>query len=208
MQRALTWPPRSPALGNTSAGSATQWRRDEIARIEDRLDRHWAGTVLDAALDGDPLAYGLDHLRYAAHTLSADPSQPDHFEILRAALEDHRHDRISAIYRGDRPAPDHLVTELGPLPGPGAGRAAWAALALRIEERVDFPPAEPPRELSLVEQRWSQLGQPEPISPDRLIAAADRLPLGRLTEAGPAEWTVVLDQATEVHRQVARSQER
>lgn len=198
----------SGARDHQQSERANQWRRDEIARIDDRRDRHCAETVLDAALDGDPLAYGLDHLRRAARTLSDDPSQPDHFEILRAALEDHRLDRVTAIYRADCPAPDHLVTELGPIPEPGPGRAVWAALALRIEERADFPPAEQARELSLVEQRWAQLGQPNPISAGRLIAAADRLPLGRLTEAGPVEWTAVLDQATELHQQLARRQER
>lgn len=189
---------------------ANTWRHDAIADIDDRLDRHWAETVLSAAVEGDALAYGLDRLRHAAHTLADDPSQPDHHRILRAALEDHHRERLLAIYRGDLPAPDHLTSQLGPLPEPGPGRAAWAGLALRIEQHADTPPpVEPERELSLLEQRWNELGRPTPIPDDRFITVADNLPLGRLADAGPDEWNNVLDQAQEiVHRQLARRQER
>jgi conjugative relaxase-like TrwC/TraI family protein len=189
---------------------ANAWRHDAIADLDDRLDRHWAETVLSAAVEGDPLAHGLDRLRHAVHTLADDPSQPDHHQILRAALDDHHRQTILAVYRGDHPAPDRLTDELGPLPEPGPGRAAWAGLALRVEHRADTPPAaEPESELSLLERRWNELGRPTPIPSDRLIMAADNLPLGRLTDAGPEEWNIILDQAEEViHRQLARRQER
>ena len=189
---------------------ANAWRHDAIADIDDRLDRHWAETVVSAAVEGDPLAYGLQRLRQAVHTLADDISQPDHHQILTTALEDHHRETITAIYRGDRPPPDHLADELRPLPEPGPGRAAWAGLALRIEQRPDAPPAaEPESELSLLERRWNELGRPTPIPNDRLITVADSLPLGRLTDAGPDEWNIVLDQAEEViHRQLARRQER
>lgn len=187
---------------------ANQWRHDEIARIDDQLARHWADTVLDAAIDGDPLAYGLDRLRHATHTLADDISRPDHHEILRTALQNHRHEAITAIYRGNRPAPDHLVNELGLLPEPGPGRAAWAALALRIEECADSPPVEPEREMSLLERRFRELGRPSPIRPDHLITVADNLPLGRLIGAGPEEWNAVVDQASQAYRQMELAQGR
>lgn len=66
---------------------------------------------------------------------------------------------------------------------------------------------EPERELSLLERRWNELGRPTPIRNDRLITVADNLPLGRLTDAGPDEWTAVVEQATHECRQIERAQE-
>jgi len=187
---------------------ANAWRHEVLADIDDRLDRHWAETVLSAAVEGDPLAYGIDRLHHAAHSLADDPSQPDHHRILCAALEDHRRETITAIYRSHRPAPDRLTDELGPLPEPGPGRAVWAALALQVEERADTPTAEPEREMSLLEQRWNELGRPTPIPNGRLITVADNLPLGQLADAGPDEWNAVLDQATHACRQLEHAQQR
>lgn len=187
---------------------ANAWRHEVLADIDDRLDLHWTQTVVSAAVEGDPLAYGIDRLRHATHALVDDPSQPDHHEILRAALEEHHRETITAVYRGDRPPPDHLTGELGPLPESGPGRAAWAALALQIEERADTPSVEPGRKMSLLEQRWHQLGQPTPIPHPRLITVADGLPAGRLTDAGPDEWNAILEQATHRCRQLERAQER
>ena len=188
---------------------ANAWRHNAIADLDEQLNRHWAETVLSAAVEGDPLAYGLDRLRHAVHTLTDDPSQPDHHQILRAALDDHHRETILAIYRGNHPAPDHLTDQLGPLPEAGPGRAAWAGLALRIEESADAPPAvEPERELSLLERRWNELGRPTPIANDRLIMVADNLPFGPLTDAGPDEWNAILEQATAVCRQYELAHER
>lgn len=118
--------------------------------------------------------------RHAA--LSTDASQPDHYEILRAALAERREARVEAIYRGTCPASPDLTNELGP----GPGRAVWSTLALRIDERAAAPPPVPQRSMSLVEQHLARCLEPEHVSADRLIAAADGLPVLAADDAGPA----------------------
>ena len=48
---------------------AEGWRRPEINRLREQLAEHWATTVVSCARAGDPLAYGTDRLRQAAHHL-------------------------------------------------------------------------------------------------------------------------------------------
>jgi hypothetical protein len=48
------------------------WRHARLAEIDDGLQRHWAGAVLSAVREGDPLAYGEDRLRQARSTCAAD----------------------------------------------------------------------------------------------------------------------------------------
>jgi len=52
------------------------WRPEEVHRLGEQLAEHWAGTVVACVRAGDPLAYGTDHLRGAAH---------------------HRHDQLAAL---------------------------------------------------------------------------------------------------------------
>ncbi len=47
------------------------WRSKRIVAIDDELARHWAPVVLAAARQDDPLAFGLDRLRAARVTYSA-----------------------------------------------------------------------------------------------------------------------------------------
>lgn len=47
------------------------WRPVEINHLQDQLDEHWAGVVLDCARAGDPLAFGIDRLRHARRSLNA-----------------------------------------------------------------------------------------------------------------------------------------
>ncbi len=56
--------------------AAEGWRPDEVHRLGEQLAEHWAGTVVTCVRAGDPLAYGTDHLRAAAH---------------------HRHDQLAAL---------------------------------------------------------------------------------------------------------------
>ena len=52
--------------------AAEGWRRDEIPRLQDQLDHHWAGVVAVCVHADDPLAFGIDKLRHARATLAAD----------------------------------------------------------------------------------------------------------------------------------------
>ena len=47
--------------------AAEGWRRPEINRLREQLAEHWAVTIVSCARAGDPLAYGTDRLRHAAH---------------------------------------------------------------------------------------------------------------------------------------------
>jgi hypothetical protein len=51
---------------------AEGWRRDEIARLRDQLDHHWAGVVAACVQADDPLAFGVDKLRHARSTAAGD----------------------------------------------------------------------------------------------------------------------------------------
>jgi hypothetical protein len=51
---------------------AEGWRRDDLARLHDQLDHHWAAVVVACVGADDPLAYGTDELRHARATLVAD----------------------------------------------------------------------------------------------------------------------------------------
>jgi conjugative relaxase-like TrwC/TraI family protein len=51
---------------------AEGWRRDEVARLYDQLDRHWARVIAACVGADDPLAYGVDRLRHARATLIGD----------------------------------------------------------------------------------------------------------------------------------------
>lgn len=62
--------------------------------------------------------------------------------------------------------------------------------------------------MSLLEQRFHELGRSAPIRPDHLINVADNLPMGHLADAVPNEWSAVLEQASHTYRQVERTQER
>jgi hypothetical protein len=53
------------------------WRRDEIPRLRDRLDHHWARVIGDCLRADDPLAFGVDKLRHARATTAADLSSID-----------------------------------------------------------------------------------------------------------------------------------
>ena len=46
---------------------AEGWRRPEINRLREHLAEHWATIIVSCARADDPLAYGTDRLRHAAH---------------------------------------------------------------------------------------------------------------------------------------------
>jgi hypothetical protein len=54
------------------------WRYDRLVEIDDGLEHHWAGVVLSAVREGDPMAYGEERLRHARSTYAADLSRVKH----------------------------------------------------------------------------------------------------------------------------------
>ena len=57
--------------------AAEGWRRDDLVRLRDELDHHWAQVVIDCVRVDDPLAFGIDKLRHARTTTLGDPAQLD-----------------------------------------------------------------------------------------------------------------------------------
>jgi conjugative relaxase-like TrwC/TraI family protein len=53
------------------------WRRDELIRLCDQLDHHWADVVTSCVRADDPLAFGIDKLRNARITAVSDLYQLD-----------------------------------------------------------------------------------------------------------------------------------
>jgi hypothetical protein len=50
---------------------AEGWRRDDIRRLHEQVDDHWAQVVAACVRADDPLAFGLDKLRHARATTAA-----------------------------------------------------------------------------------------------------------------------------------------
>ena len=48
------------------------WRREEIPRLRDQIDHHWARVIGDCVKADDPLAFGVDKLRHARVTTATD----------------------------------------------------------------------------------------------------------------------------------------
>ncbi len=56
---------------------AEGWRRDDLRRLHDQLDDHWARVVAACVRADDPLAFGIDKLRHARATAAARVNQLD-----------------------------------------------------------------------------------------------------------------------------------
>ena len=76
---------------------AEGWRRDDIRRLHDQLDDHWARVVAACVRADDPLAFGIDKLRHARATTAArvnqldaqvPPDRGDEWQQLRRQLPD------------------------------------------------------------------------------------------------------------------------
>ena len=92
--------------------AAEGWRRDEVPRLQDQLDHHWAEVVAACVNADDPLAFGTDKLRHARATVAldlqrlADAAPPDREgerEQARQELGDTlraRHDAEAAVAAG------------------------------------------------------------------------------------------------------------
>jgi hypothetical protein len=56
---------------------AEGWRRDDLLRLHEQLDDHWARVVAACVRADDPLAFGIDKLRHARATTAARTIQLD-----------------------------------------------------------------------------------------------------------------------------------
>ncbi len=56
---------------------AEGWRRDDLRRLHEQLDGHWARVVAASVRADDPLAFGIDKLRHARATTAARVNQLD-----------------------------------------------------------------------------------------------------------------------------------
>ena len=56
---------------------AEGWRREDLRRLHDQLDDHWARAVAACVRADDPLAFGIDKLRHARATTAARVDQLD-----------------------------------------------------------------------------------------------------------------------------------
>jgi conjugative relaxase-like TrwC/TraI family protein len=79
--------------------AAEGWRRDELTRLHDQLDLHWAEVVTSCVRADDPLAFGIDKLRHARTTTTAG------LDRLDAAIPA---DRITEWEQTRRQLPDIL----------------------------------------------------------------------------------------------------
>lgn len=81
---------------------ANRWRHHEIDAIDHQLGLHWTRTVLDAARDDHPLAYGPDHLRTARRFLTKHPEagRPVDLDVLDTAVA-----QLDAIQQASIPVP-------------------------------------------------------------------------------------------------------
>jgi hypothetical protein len=57
--------------------NAQGWRRDDLIRLHEDLDHHWAKVVTGCVRADDPLAFGIDKLRYARTTTLVDLGRLD-----------------------------------------------------------------------------------------------------------------------------------
>ncbi len=57
--------------------AAEDWRRDDLTRLHDDLDHHWAKVVTGCVRADDPLAFGIDKLRHARTTTMVDLGRLD-----------------------------------------------------------------------------------------------------------------------------------
>ena len=54
-----------------------RWRQEDLVRLRDRLDDHWAQTVAACVRADDPLAFGIAKLRHARSTTASRIDQLD-----------------------------------------------------------------------------------------------------------------------------------
>jgi hypothetical protein len=61
---------------------ANQWRAKRITQLDRQIAQHWTDTVIDAARDGYPTAYGTQHLHAARDYLAAQTLSEGHTPLV------------------------------------------------------------------------------------------------------------------------------
>ncbi len=100
--------------------TAEGWRRDDLVRLRDQLDHHWAEVVAACVVADDPLAFGIDKLRHA-----------------RSHLGCRRTGQLDAAVpadRADRMAPGPPPAARRGQPGPPSRGASWRQCRARLQD--------------------------------------------------------------------------
>jgi hypothetical protein len=104
--------------------SAEGWRRDDISRLQGQLDCHWAEVVEACAQADDPLAYGVDKLRYARATTARGLRALDaKVPVDRAAERDAARQRLADVNRARQQAQEALGSARAAIDE--SGRRRW-----------------------------------------------------------------------------------
>ncbi len=144
--------------------AAEGWRRDDISRLRDRLDHHWAAVVAACVQADDPLAYGVDKLRHARATTVGDLRHLDAAApVDRAAEHDDAHCRLADAYRARQQAEKAL----------GSARAAFDESGRRRWGRKDEQEAAPAKAgVVFAEQRLERAAGVEGKLRERFVSLA------------------------------------
>jgi conjugative relaxase-like TrwC/TraI family protein len=84
---------------------ANQWRIQSIEHLQQQLDDHWTAATVSATRDGNPYAYGPQHLRTARQTLAAQIDDPRQL-VVDSPLATTVGDPVQALIDLDRPVID------------------------------------------------------------------------------------------------------
>ena len=145
--------------------AAEGWRRDDVSRLREQLEHHWARVVAGCVGADDPLAYGIDKLRHARATFDADRRSIDiGVPEDRTKQWQEAHERLPGVCGDRHSAEAALVDSRAQLDG--ASRRRWA----RLDQRA-FADAQ--LHVSAAERRVQQALSAERDLRDRLAALAD-----------------------------------
>lgn len=157
------------------------WRIARVAAIDGELRHHWAGVVLAAARDDDPLAFGADRLREAWATFAADIQRvadsvpPDRSSQLVHAVADH-HRRKEELRHLMREVPSRRWSRAG-------GTDVADAGFVRAQEAVEAAAGLVRQERAAVRERLEAVRQADPAR--REIAGALKILSAALKSVEP-----------------------
>ena len=104
--------------------AAEGWRRDDLTRLHEDLDHHWAQVVTACVRADDPLAFGIDKLRHARTTTLADLGRLDGaIPVDRSSEWDQTRRRLPEVLRARHDAERSLAERQAALQD--AGRRRW-----------------------------------------------------------------------------------
>ena len=107
--------------------AAEGWRRDDLTRLRDQLDHHWADVVTSCVRADDPLAFGIDKLRHARTTTVADLYRLDaSIPADRSTEWEQSRGQLPDTIRAHHDAERQLAERRAALQKPGAATGADA----------------------------------------------------------------------------------